>query len=308
MAAAMEGRKVNLLAPEGLPDREWPFAPASKAPAQVAAMKILVCGDAMWDEYYFGEVDRISPEAPILLVRVLRRELRHGAADNVIANCVALGAETCSATINTARKVRVVARNQQIVRLDFDETPPEKDVTKMEYWFRARLEECKVVIFSDYGRGSLTNIKALIAEAKAAGKTVLVDPKGHDYTRYSGADMLKPNINELRELMGGWGSKEQMEAKAQLLRGQAGVKALLLTQAVEGMTLFTEGNAFHVESQAREVFDVTGAGDTAIATFAVALNLGHTIQQATEYANKAAGIVCGKFGTSVATKEEVFGA
>lgn len=268
--------------------------------------RILVCGDSMEDIYWWGEVDRISPEAPVPCVRIVREETRPGAAANVAKNCEAMGAVVNSLTLNVARKIRVVARSQQVARVDFDKKASIKQVDQLKDNFKGLLRIADAVIFSDYGGGTLRDIQDLIVLAKANKKPVFIDPKGYDYTRYAGADLLKPNVNELREMMGGWNTPEQMDSKARLLRQQSNIRALLLTQGSAGMTLYTRTHTYHVASKAREVYDVTGAGDTTIAAYAVAICLGHSQEDATTYATKAAGIVCGKFGTAVATKEEVF--
>jgi len=265
---------------------------------------ILVCGDAMVDEYWYGEVSRISPEAPVPVVKVIRQEDRFGAADNVAANIQALGGTFISATCNTARKIRLIGRNQQVARVDFDWTPKEEDLQAMEQAFLAALPKCSIVVFSDYGKGSLARVDELILRAK--NSLILVDPKGHDYARYAGADLIKPNTDELRQVVGGWSDEHQLKRKVQALLTTVRIKHLLLTQASEGMTFFTKEGSSHFPSEAREVYDVTGAGDTAIAALAVSLSEEYGWLRAVHYANKAAGIVCGKFGTAVATKEEVY--
>lgn len=268
---------------------------------------ILVCGDAMVDEYWSGDVARISPEAPVPVVRVTRQEDRFGAADNVAANIKALGTDFISATCNVSRKIRLVARHQQVARIDFDFGPKDEDVDALEVAFLRVLPQCDTVVFSDYGKGSLRNIKFLITEAKAAGKLVLVDPKGHDYNKYAGADCVKPNLDEMRHLAGGWGSEEQLAAKVKLLMESCHIARILLTRASEGMDLFEpQGGVLHFDSEAREVFDVTGAGDTAIATLAVCLNQGRSWEESVQLAVRASGIVVGKFGTAVCTKEELW--
>lgn len=274
---------------------------------------ILVCGDTMLDEYWFGEVARISPEAPVPVVLVTRQEDRFGAADNVAANIQALGGETYTAVCNTSHKIRLVARNQQVARIDFDFEPQGLD--GMEGAFRDALPKVDIVVFSDYGKGTLKNIKFLISEAKAAGKLVLVDPKGHDYHKYAGADLVKPNLEELRHVVGGWGGEEQLHAKVKLLLEETSIRSLLLTRASEGMSLYGPHGADHYSSHVQEICDVTGAGDTAIAALAVAVSRRNSyrqvsslsIREAIPLANKAAGIVCGKFGTRVCTEEELFG-
>jgi rfaE bifunctional protein kinase chain/domain len=265
-------------------------------------MSIMVAGDAMLDRYWFGDVSRISPEAPVPVVRMLREEERPGAAANVARNVEAMGGK-CVRVFGSGRpieKLRLIARNQQVARVDFDY--PQEPIQHLP------MIDCSVVVFSDYGKGSLTNIRQLIAVAKMEGMTVLVDPKGHDYERYRGADVIKPNLNEMKELVGGWSSEEQLHSKAEKLRKEAGIGAILLTRASDGMSLFTDHDVLDIYSTAREVYDVSGAGDTAIAAMAVSLSLGHSLQDAARYANKAAGIVVGRFGTAVASKEEVFGA
>lgn len=268
---------------------------------------ILVCGDAMRDLYYWGDVTRISPEAPVPVVQVLREEQRAGAADNVIANIIAMGGAALSATCMTSRKIRLVARNQQVARIDFDDAPTDGNRHQMEMLFREHLPACNIVVFSDYAKGSLANVQDLIALAKRERKTVLIDPKGHDYMRYAGADILKPNTQELREMIGGWSDEHQLRERVHALLNTARIAGLLLTRAAQGMTLITLSGSLNVPAETREVYDVTGAGDTAIAAFAVSLARGCSWHEAVRYSNRAAGISCGKFGTAVVTEKEVFG-
>lgn len=261
----------------------------------------------MVDEYWHGDVARISPEAPVPVVRVIRQESRKGAADNVVSNCEAMGVDVLEATCFASRKIRVVARSQQVTRIDFDDHVSEHAIKRMEESFYEGLEYAGVVIFSDYGKGALVNVKNLIARAKSERKTVLVDPKGHDYTRYSGADLVKPNLDEMRVVLGGWSDESQLEKKVRALMSETGIERVLLTRAAEGMTLFSIEGVYSVPAAVREVYDVTGAGDTAIAALAVALTRGFDWREAVGIANKAAGIVVQKFGTAVATEKEVFG-
>lgn len=267
--------------------------------------RILVCGDAMTDTYWYGGVNRISPEAPVPVVKMDRMEDRPGAAANVAANCEAMGVP-CERVFSPSKdavvKIRVIGKCQQVVRIDFDR--PQDPVSYSE--FMKKLPNCEVVIFSDYGKGSLKEIQTLIHNAKVAGKTILVDPKGHDYKRYCRADVVKPNRDEMKDMVGGWGSEEELAEKAERLRKESGVGAILLTRAEHGMTLFTEGGAVQIPSKAQEVFDVSGAGDTAIAALAVALTRGHTLEEAAHFANIAAGCAVARFGTAVVTAEEVF--
>jgi rfaE bifunctional protein kinase chain/domain len=236
------------------------------------------------------------------VLSVKRTERREGAAANVAANVRAMGGRCVTDYGDSdlkVLKIRLIGRHQQMLRADFDN--PQEPVSKL-----FRFDPEGIVIFSDYGKGALTHVQCLILRAKLAGCTVLVDPKGYDYERYRYADVVKPNLNEMRVMVGGWKDEADLATKTQALRRKADIRALLLTRADEGMTLFTDSGSFHLGSDAREVYDVTGAGDTAIAALAVALARGHTLHEAAKYANKAAGIVVGKFGTAVATEEEVF--
>lgn len=278
---------------------------------------ILVVGDAMWDHYWIGDVTRISPEAPVVVVNVQNDERRHGAAANVVRNILALGGETSSSFCTTqCRKYRIIGKNQQIVRVDFDESPTEKEIEELEWFFDEHLglnphslpePDCDTVVFSDYGKGALKNVGRLIGKARSKGLLVLVDPKGHDYMKYAGANLIKPNLDELRHMVGGWSNEEQLVWKVNQLRGEAKIDRVLLTRAAEGMSLYDDSGVHHFPSVAQEVFDVTGAGDTTIATMAVCLNMGMDWMEAVKYANKAAGLVCRKVGAATATREEVFG-
>ena len=270
-------------------------------------MSILVAGDAMVDEYWHGEVSRISPEAPVPVVKVLRVEKRNGAAKNVTENASAMGAIVSglyspSFAENPIRKIRMIGRAQQVCRADFD-LPQEPVPVEQFKWC---LESANIVVFSDYAKGALANVYDLITLASEKQKTILVDPKGHDYDRYRGADVIKPNLDEMREMVGGWSSESRLAEKAEKLRADLGLKAILLTRAAQGMTLFTRGESHHIAAAAQEVYDVTGAGDTAIAAFAVALDRGLDYITAARYANKAAGVAVSRFGTAVVTESEVF--
>lgn len=268
---------------------------------------ILVCGDSMWDEYWWGDVERISPEAPVPVAKINKTEVKHGAASNVIANIEALEHETYKVFCRSrCHKIRVLARGHQLLRVDFDKTPSEAEVAEMENEFVERLTDpCKIILFSDYGKGALIHIQDLIKYATAAGKTVLVDPKGHDYTRYTGAFLIKPNVEELKAVIGGWTTEAQLREKVTALRQATTIKYILLTRAKDGMTLFGE-EAYHVPSVAQEVFDVTGAGDTAIATIAVCLNEELPMQTAVLFATRAASITCQHIGAYAPLREEVF--
>lgn len=297
--------------------------------------QILIAGDVMLDRYWFGEVNRISPEAPVPIVRVERREERLGGAANVALNAVALGVNaglmgiigddeagnsiedllkkagissylSRDKQISTIIKLRVIGRQQQLIRIDFEEKPTEIVLRDKLNRFNALLSAYDVVIFSDYAKGGLMNVKAMIQAAKDAGKLVLVDPKGSDFARYAGATLLTPNKSELKLIIGEWANEAELTEKAQNLRRELDLQGLLLTRSEEGMTLFTEEDVTHVPATAREVFDVSGAGDTVIATMAVMMANGMRMQDAVVIANRAGGIVVGKLGTATVTKEELF--
>ena len=296
---------------------------------------MLVVGDVMLDRYWFGEVSRISPEAPVPVVLITNEEQRLGGAANVAWNCKDLGARTRLLSVvgrdepgeqlakllkkkgieaslhrdrhlDTTQKLRVIGRKQQLIRIDF-EKPPSTEVlaAKLEEFKRA-VADCDVVILSDYGKGGLTHIEDMIRAARKGGKQVLVDPKGDDYTRYKGCSIITPNVAELRDVVGRWKDEKDLKQRAQALRGKLGLEALLLTRGEEGMTLFTKNKSRTIEAEAREVFDVTGAGDTVIATLAVMLAAGAGLEAAVRLANRAAGIVVGKLGTATASYAELF--
>ncbi|HSD40272.1 MAG TPA: D-glycero-beta-D-manno-heptose-7-phosphate kinase [Burkholderiales bacterium] len=290
--------------------------------------RVLVVGDVMLDRYWFGDVSRISPEAPVPVVRIERTEERPGGAANVARNAAALGAtvgllsvvgadDAGSAlerlvgadgiraslhrdgTIATTVKLRVIGRQQQLLRIDFETAPSHEVLAGKLSEFEASLATYDVVVLSDYGKGGLTHIERMIATARARGRIVLVDPKGDDYERYRGANVVTPNRNELREVVGRWKDEADLTARAQRLRAGLGVDALLVTRSEEGMTLYREGSVQHERAKAREVSDVTGAGDTVIAALAVMLATGADLPEAVHVANHAAGIVVGKLGTAV---------
>ena len=306
----------------------------------LAAARVLVVGDAMLDRYWFGAVDRISPEAPVPVVRVNREEERLGGAANVALNVKALGARVMLLTVvgddeparrltalleragietllgrdpqlYTIVKLRVIGRSQQLIRVDFENQPDHEVLSQMLSDYERAVPQFDAVLFSDYGKGGLTHIPRMIELARALGKPVLVDPKGDDYSRYSGASLVTPNRAELAEVVGRWSSEADLHRRAQQLREQLRLGAVLLTRSEEGMSLFdgesADGGHFQVPAQAREVFDVTGAGDTVIATMATMMACGLSAREAVPLANRAAGIVVGKFGTATVTPEELFG-
>ncbi len=301
---------------------------------ETAAARILVVGDIMLDRYWFGEVSRISPEAPVPVVKIERTEERPGGAANVARNCVALGARAAllsvvgadeagaslarlmeaegvetslheDAELATTIKLRVIGRQQQLLRIDFENWPAHEVLRAKLADFERQLPHCDVVILSDYGKGGLAHIAEMIRLARANRKPVLVDPKGEDYARYAGATLLTPNRAELRQVIGRWSSEADLKVRALRLCGELGLEALLVTRSEEGMTLFRGDAALHEPAQAREVYDVSGAGDTVIATLAVMLASGAPMPDAMRIANRAAGIVVGKLGTAVVHLDEL---
>ena len=212
------------------------------------------------------------------------------------------------ARLTTTVKLRVIGRSQQLLRVDFEEEPDHEVLDEMRPLYDDALKVAKVVLFSDYGKGGLTHIPAMIDAARAAGLAVLVDPKGSDYQRYKGATVITPNRNELAQVIGPWSSEAQLHERAQALRAALGLDAVLLTRSEDGMSLFDGAGHLQVPAEAREVFDVTGAGDTVIATLAAMLACGLSVREAMPIANRAGGIVVGKFGTASVSYDELFGA
>ncbi|MBV9912536.1 MAG: D-glycero-beta-D-manno-heptose-7-phosphate kinase, partial [Sinobacteraceae bacterium] len=285
--------------------------------------------------YLFGDVERISPEAPVPVVKVTREEARLGGAANVALNVKSLGAHATLLTVvgndepatklqhllqshgiesivgqdaklYTCVKLRVIGRAQQLVRVDFENLPDHEILADMLSDFARVVGQFDAVLFSDYGKGGLAHIPRMIELARAAGKHVLIDPKGNDYSRYAGATVITPNRAELTQVIGGWSSASQLSDKVQALRRELRLDALLLTRSEEGMSLFDAAGELHVPAQAREVFDVTGAGDTVIATMASMLAAGLDLRAALPVANRAGGIVVGKFGTATVSYAELF--
>jgi rfaE bifunctional protein kinase chain/domain len=303
--------------------------------SRLGRARVLVVGDAMLDRYLFGEVDRISPEAPVPIVRVTRQEERLGGAANVALNVKSLGTQVTLLTVvgddeparrlqqllkehgvhailgqdaklYTCVKLRIIGRAQQLVRVDFENTPDHEVLADILADFTRVVSEHDAVLFSDYGKGGLAHIPRMIELARGAGKSVLVDPKGRDYSRYAGATVITPNRAELAQVIGPWDSEAQLYERAQSLRETHHLEGLLLTRSEEGMSLFDASGHTQVPAQAREVFDVTGAGDTVIATMAAMLACGMGLREALPIANRAGGIVVGKFGTATVTYEELF--
>ena len=303
--------------------------------AQIAAARVLVVGDVMLDRYWFGDVDRISPEAPVPVVLIKRHEERLGGAANVARNAAALGAQAhllCvvgddepgerivrllgesnvhahlerDPGLRTTIKLRILSRQQQLLRIDFENTPTHEVLLAGLARFDTLLPGQDVVLLSDYAKGGLTHVTKMIEAARAHRTPVLVDPKGDDWARYAGATVITPNRTELRQVIGRWTDEADLEARVTRLRETLGIDALLLTRSEEGMTLFSADATVQVPAHAREVFDVSGAGDTVIATLAAMLGAGVPLADAVGHANRAAGVVVGKLGTATVEYDELF--
>lgn len=302
---------------------------------KLSQARVLVVGDVMLDRYWYGAVDRISPEAPVPVVRITREEERNGGAANVAYNVVTLGAQSSLLTVvgddeashklealvantgiqtyfgrdpdlKTTVKLRVIGRQQQLLRVDFENTPKTEILASQTATFDTLLPAHHAVLFSDYGKGGLAHVSDMIARARLAGKPILIDPKGTDFSRYQHASVITPNRLELQQVIGHWANESDLQTKCQNLRQQLGLEAVLLTRSEEGMTLFDAQGAMHVSAQAREVFDVTGAGDTVIATMAALVAAGLSMREALPLSNRAGGLVVGKFGTATVSYEELF--
>ncbi len=300
--------------------------------------RVLVVGDLMLDRFWSGATQRISPEAPVPVVRVRGDELRPGGAANVALNAAALGARVRllgvvgrdeageqlrramagrnieahwieSPRHPTITKLRVLSRHQQLIRLDFEESFGDADAfdrAELQQRYESLLNDCDVVVLSDYGKGTLAGVDALIAAARARALPVLVDPKGSDFRRYRGASLLTPNVPELEAVVGPCADDAALERSAAELRRSVQLEALLVTRSERGMSLFTDASEpLHLPALAREVYDVTGAGDTVIATVAAAVAAGASLATACSVANVAAGIVVGKLGTATVGIDEL---
>lgn len=295
---------------------------------------VLVVGDVMLDRYWFGDVSRISPEAPVPVVHVQRTEERPGGAANVARNIASMGGKATllsvvgddeagrslaallakehvttmfhkDAQLPTTVKLRVIGRQQQLLRIDF-ETPPSREVLEDKLGdFESLVDGVDVIILSDYGKGGLTHVSKMINTANAHGKRILVDPKGDDFARYRGATLLTPNRGEFRQVVGRWTDEADLARRAELLRLELDLEALLVTRSEEGMSLFSSAGAMHEPTQAQEVYDVSGAGDTVIATLGLMMAAGINMQDAVRIANRAAGVVVGKLGTATVSREEL---
>ncbi|ORU94162.1 MAG: bifunctional heptose 7-phosphate kinase/heptose 1-phosphate adenyltransferase [Cycloclasticus sp. symbiont of Bathymodiolus heckerae] len=298
---------------------------------------VLVVGDLMLDRNWQGDTSRISPEAPVPVVHVKDVEDRPGGAGNVALNIAALEStvtvlgytgrddtakalqhllEEANVTCQfeqlddqpTITKLRILSRHQQLIRVDFEESFHDLPAEKLLADFKQVLPQHDVVILSDYGKGTLAAVEQLIAVTKASGKKVLIDPKGTDFTKYRGATLITPNWSEFQAVVGECNSNEEIELRGAELLADLQLEALLVTRGEKGMTLLQPNQApVHLPTQAQEVFDVTGAGDTVISTLAACLAAGSSFSEATVLANQAAGLVVAKLGTATINQQELKG-
>lgn len=295
--------------------------------------KVLVVGDVMLDRYWFGDVNRISPEAPVPIAKINKIEDRPGGAANVARNIASLGGNVSllsvvgvdepaivlekllieenvntifkkDASISTIVKLRVLAKNQQLLRIDFEEKPSHEILSEILDQYESIIKNYEVVILSDYGKGGLSHTVKMIDIAKMHNKKVLVDPKGSDYSKYANATIITPNRSEMRDAVGNWKDENDLENKANQLKQDLRLNYLLVTRSEEGMTLFAN-ETYNYPTFAQEVYDVSGAGDTVIATLGLMIANNADITEAVEIANFAAGIVVAKLGTATVRKEEL---
>jgi D-beta-D-heptose 7-phosphate kinase/D-beta-D-heptose 1-phosphate adenosyltransferase len=297
-------------------------------------VSVLVVGDVMLDRFWSGSTARVSPEAPVPVVAVTHNECRAGGAGNVAVNIARLGAKVvlsgisgadesadllraaveaagvtwsvCPSAKETIVKLRVLSRNQQLLRMDFEQSLARHADDLFTAQIKPHLAAVDVVVLSDYAKGTLNQVEEIIRLCREAGKPVLVDPKGQDLTRYSGATLLTPNLSEFEAVVGPCDSEDTLLAKGEALRESLNVAALLVTRSERGMTLFhKDGSPISLPAKAREVYDVTGAGDTVISVMASAMAAGESLESAMALANTAAGLVVGKLGTASVTPEEL---
>ena len=302
---------------------------------QFSAVRTLVVGDVMLDRYWFGSVDRISPEAPVPVLAVHGEETRAGGAANVAHNLLALGAQTrllsvvgddeagreikqiiesygaktmlkVDNSIKTIVKLRMVAQNQQLLRADFDEKPSEEVLSQCLDGYQQAIKDADVVVLSDYGKGGLTHVAKMISIARDSNTPVIIDPKGSDYSRYRGASLITPNMKEFEAVAGFATSEQDFQQRAHKLRSELELDHLLVTRSEKGMSLFSKDGS-HIDSPATalEVYDVSGAGDTVISMMALASVTAFSDIEKLQLANTVAGIVVGKLGTAVASIDEV---
>lgn len=298
-------------------------------------INLLVVGEAVLDQYWFGDVTRISPEAPVPVVKIEYLEEKLGGAANIAKNIRSLGANVSFLTsvgddsaakrllgmldalgvryfvsvsdeLNTSTKLRVIARHQQIARVDCEKAHSGDVMLNQLQDFKTQVTKNDAVVFSDYGKVGGTHIKKMIDIAKKYDIPVFVDPKGADYSLYKGAFAITPNKDELKQIIGEWSTENELCIKVQNLRQHLDLRAVLLTRNAEGMTLFDEDGVHSIKANTREVYDIVGAGDSVISVFATMMCAGYSMIESMQLANKAAGIVVGKFGAASVTLEELF--
>jgi len=297
--------------------------------------QVLVLGDVMLDRYWMGDTSRISPEAPVPVVKVGNIEERAGGAGNVAINIAALGAnasvvgltgndDAANSLLNlmqqagvishfsqddkhaTVTKLRVLSRNQQLIRLDFEDGFPEYDNEKLLKIFSEQIVKAGAIVLSDYGKGTLQDCQSFIKQAVQHQIPVLVDPKGSDFSRYKGATIITPNLSEFEQVVGACENEQEIEEKGMALLEKLNLSALLITRSEKGMTLLQrDKDALHLPTRAREVYDVTGAGDTVISVLAASLAAGVDLAEATMLSNLAAGVVVNKIGTATVSQDEL---
>lgn len=305
------------------------------SPPDFSSGRILIVGDVMLDRYWHGSTTRISPEAPVPIVKVEGDEFRAGGAGNVALNaaelgtsttlvglvgqdeagvrlkqCLAAGGVTCHLLETphhpTITKLRVISRHQQLIRLDFEDSFAVLESAGIENAFANALSGAGALVLSDYGKGTLAQVSSLIRVAREQQVPVVVDPKGADFGRYCGATVITPNMNEFEAVVGHCADEQAIVARAEALRDALDLEAVLITRSERGMSLFARGlPALNLPARARDVFDVTGAGDTVVAVLGAGIACGLALADATAYANLAASIVVGKVGTATVTLDEL---
>lgn len=305
------------------------------SPPELASPEVLIVGDCMLDVYLDGAVHRISPEAPVPILRLHSQSQRAGGAANVALNLARLrcpctvtglvGTDTAGAClvalldrpgitqrfvrgpeIDTIQKIRMVSQRQQLLRMDVESEPPAARIDEMTDLACELASRHRWILVSDYAKGALSQVQRLIEHCRGLDCRVLVDPKRRDLEAYRGAWLIKPNLAELREAVGTWRTEEELCSRLEALQQRLDIDHILLTRGEQGMSLFSRGGAFlHMPTEAREVYDVSGAGDTVLATLTCFLARGALLEDAMRAANRAAGLVVGKFGTASVTLEEL---
>ena len=303
--------------------------------ANTGRARVLVVGDCMLDRYWMGDVNRISPEAPVPIISVQETEKRMGGAANVAKNIASAGGQPVLLSVlgddeaghelkamleeaniesrlhfdtdmKTTVKLRMVSRNQQLLRADFESSPGERALEVGLETFKHSLSEAKVALVSDYGKGGTRHISAMITLANVQGVAVYVDPKGKDYSAYRGASLITPNLHEFQQVAGDVYELDDIDSAAQVLMRNLDLMACLVTLSERGMLLCRpDVKPVHQLTRAREVYDVTGAGDTVIAMMALARAADLNFEQAIQLANHAAGVVVSKLGTATASLDEI---